>query len=99
MLNKFIDWATQIASKPIGNDVVAQVTESEMSDNPSARLDIDTPTTVARITCWKSGDYDAEVIHIETERTLFSSHGNLQQGLEFSDQFADFFKSLGITTD
>ena len=94
MLNKFIDWANQVASKPIGKDGTAQVTESEMSDNPSVRLDVDTPTTVARITCWESGDYDAEVIHIETERTIFSDHGNLQRELSFSDKFADFFRYL-----
>ncbi len=94
MLNKFIDWANQIASKPIGKDVMAQVTESEMSDNPSVRLDIDTPTTVARITFWESGDYDTEVIHVETEQTIFSSHGNIQCEGEFAEKFADFFKSL-----
>ena len=94
MLNKFVDWANEIASRSAEKGFVAQVTESEMSDNPSARLDIDTPTKIARITCWESGDYDAEVIRIETERTIFSSHGNLQQEFDFLGKFSDFFKSL-----
>ena len=68
-----------------------------MSDNPSARLDIDMPTTVARITCWQSGDYDAEVIDLETERTLYSTHGILQEGQFLSEQFAPFFEVLGMT--
>jgi hypothetical protein len=96
MLNNFIVWARQVADMRLGKDVDAQVAESEMSDNPSARLDIDTPTAVARITCWESGDYVAEVVDLETERTLFSAHGNLREEEAFSDQFVDFFKSLGI---
>jgi hypothetical protein len=94
MLNKFIDWATKIANKSAGKDAVAWVTESEISSNPSARLDIDTSAAVARITCWESGDYDAEIIHLESGRTIFSIHGNLQPELDFSGTFADFFKSL-----
>jgi hypothetical protein len=99
MLNTFIDWARQVAGKPLGKDLEARVTESHASDNPSARLDIDTPAAVARITCWESGDYDAEVIDIETERTLFSTHGHLQVGHSFSQQFAAFFQSIGIATE
>ncbi|WFU66680.1 immunity protein TriTu family protein [Bradyrhizobium brasilense] len=98
MLNNFIDWAQQIADRPLGNGVKARVTESEVSDNPSARLDIDAPTTVARITCWGNGDYNTEVIDLETEQTLFSNHGTLQEGKPFSEQFAAFFKSLGVAT-
>jgi hypothetical protein len=99
MLNTFIEWAQQVASKPLGNDIEARITESQTSDNPSARLDIDTPATVARITCWESGDYDAEVIDIETERTLFSIHGHFRGGQSFSEQFAAFFQSIGIATE
>ena len=99
MLNTFIDWARQVADKPLGKGVEARVTESQVSDNPSARLDVDTPTTVARITCWESGDYDAEVIDMETEQTLFSSHGHLRGGNSFSEQFASFFKFLGIAIE
>lgn len=94
MLNAFIDWANQFENTTIGKYSTAKVTASEMSDNPSVRLDIDTPTSVARITFWESGDYDAEVIHIETERTIYSIHGNIQFELDFSNRFADFFKSL-----
>ncbi|MDT4329986.1 immunity protein TriTu family protein [Methylomonas sp. MED-D] len=96
MLDTFIGWAKQITDKALGNDVEARVTESEMSHNPSARLDIDTPTMVARITYWESGDFDAEIIELETERTIFSSHGSLHEGRAFSEQFADFFESLSI---
>lgn len=97
MLNSFVGWARQIEGGQVAKSVEARVTESQMSDNPSARLDIDTPTTVARITCWQSGDYEAEVIDLETERTLYSTHGTLYEGQILSEQFAPFFKTLGVT--
>gem|GEM_PF-5334087 len=36
---------------------------------------------------------------METEQTLFSSHGHLRGGHSFSEQFASFFKSLGIAIE
>jgi hypothetical protein len=96
MLSSFVIWARQVEASPIGVKVETRVTESGMSDNPSARLDIDTPTTVARITCWKSGDYDTEVIDLETERTLYSSHGTLQGGQNLFEEFSALFEAVGI---
>lgn len=96
MLSSFISWARQVEISPVGVEVGARVTESEMSDNPSARLDIDTPTIVARITCWESGDYDAEAIDLETERTLYSSHGTFQMGQNLFEEFRAFFEAVGI---
>ena len=97
MLNLFVGWARQVEVSQIGKIAEAHLTESMMSDNPSARLDIDTPTAVARVTCWDSGNYDAEVIDLETERTLYSSNGTLQSGQNLSVQFTAFFEALGIT--
>lgn len=96
MQNVFVFWARQLASQSLGMGIEARVTESNMSDNPSARLDIDTPTSVARITCWESGDYDAEVIDVETEQLVHLAHGHIAGGQEFSELFAAFFKALNI---
>ena len=94
MLERFFAWANRVAGERVGKDFSAQVFESKMSDNPSARLDIDTSTAVARATFWSSGEYDAEVISVETGLTIFSAHGNVQNESQFSDAFADFFRSL-----
>lgn len=96
MLDIFIAWAQQFAGKSWGKGIEVRVAEARSSSNPSARLDIDTPKTVARITCWENGDYDAEVIDAESEQRLFSTHGGLQEGQALSKQFAAFFKSQGI---
>ena len=80
MLSSFLEWARQVVAGQGANGVEAHVTDGIASDNSSARLDIDTPTSVARVTCWESGDYDAEIIDLETERTLLSSHGTFQGG-------------------
>jgi hypothetical protein len=97
MLSSFISWARQVEASSIGVAVETRITESGASDNPSARLDIDTPTVVARVTCWKSGDYDTEVIDLETERTLYSSHGILQRGQNLFEEFSAYFEAVGIT--
>ena len=59
MLSSFLTWARHLQANHGLKMVEARVTEGSSSANSSARLDIDTPTTVARITCWESGDYDA----------------------------------------
>ena len=77
-------------------DLEAQVTEAFGSDNPAARLDIDTPTAVARVTCWESGDFDAEVIGLETEETLFSCHGVFERERTVAEQMVPFLAALGV---
>lgn len=75
----------------------AKVTESEPSDNRSARLDIYTPGTVARITCWESGDYYAEAIDLKTGQSIFSRHGEIHAEVPIPIELAEFFKSLAGT--
>jgi hypothetical protein len=99
MLSTFVGWARQLASRSLGIGIEVRVTKSDISDNPSARVDIDTPTTVARITCWESSDYDAEVIDIDTEQTIFSVHGRMQRKGALSKQFVAFFKAIGIAPE
>jgi len=99
MLDTFIDWARQVAGKLLEQGIAARVTESQASDNPSARLDVDAPTSVARITCWESGDYDAEIIDMETEQMLFSDHGQLRTGQVLSERFSGFLRSIGISPE
>jgi len=98
MLDKFIEWAhaVQSAQTKAHEDVEARLTESDPSDNRSARLDVDTPTAVGRITCWESGDYDAEAIDLQTECSLYTDRGTLREGEEMSKKFSPFFEALGI---
>lgn len=95
MLNSFLEWARQVGASH-GARGESRVTQGPSSDNPSARLDIDAPTTVARITCWESGDYDAEVIDLETERTLYSSHGVFQEDRSIAEQVSPLIEALNI---
>lgn len=96
MLHSFTDWANQVPERFIGSNVDVWVTEGEKSENPSARLDIDTPTAVARITYWESGDYDAEIIDLESEHTVFSERGRFNDR-NFSERFSPFFEALGFS--
>lgn len=94
MLDLFLEWARKFQADLSSKAVKASVFEAPCSDNPSARIDIDTPTAVARITCWKSGDYDAEIIDIETERALYSTHGVFKAGRAIEEQVSPFLKAL-----
>lgn len=98
MLRRFVGWAQTVrADRALGpKNIDMRLTESEPSANPSARLDIDAPTAIGRITVWESGDYDAEAIDLQTERSLFTDRGTLQEGGEMSKKFSPFFEALGI---
>ncbi len=96
MLSFFLDWAKHIGEIQTSLGVEATVTEGRPSDNSSARLDIDTPTAVARITCWRSGEFHAEVIDLETEQMRFSSQGVLRGELPIELQVAPFLAAIGI---
>ena len=97
MLSSFLAWARQVEASHVNlNMVDARVILGSSSENRSARLDIDMPMTVARITCWESGDFDAEVIDLESERTLHSSHGVFVEGQTIAQQVSPFFEALGI---
>ncbi|WP_146749302.1 hypothetical protein [Paracidovorax anthurii] len=97
MLKIFVDWARRVTAQSLGEGIEAQVTESAMSENRSARLDIDTRTTVARITCWESGNYHAEVIDMKSERTIFSAQGHLRDGDAIAEHFGAFLEAQHIT--
>lgn len=95
----FIDWARHIKIRKTKEMREIKLTESATTENPSARLDIDMEGTVSRITCWETGDYDAEVIDFDTEKTIYSIHGTLQVGKSMSDQFLQFFEAIGLEVE
>ncbi|WP_143605985.1 immunity protein TriTu family protein [Variovorax sp. 54] len=93
-----MDWAQTVQTDRArgAKNIDTRLTESEPSANPSARLDVDVPTAIGRITVWESGDYDIESIDLETERSLYADRGTLQQDDEMSKKFSPFFASLGV---
>lgn len=93
MLQLFIELAKRLQDANL-DDVTVTLTESDPSDNCSARIDIDAPLVIARITCWETGDYVAEVIDLATEKTIYSSQGLLQKDEIMEDHFSSFFKSI-----
>jgi hypothetical protein len=75
MLSLFIDWAKRAVAKSQELGWQAWVTENEKTGNTSVRLDVDTPTAVARVTFWESGDFHAEVLDLATEKTVYAYFG------------------------
>lgn len=72
----------------------ATLTRNDDSTNPSARLDIDTDSLLARITFWDSGDVDLEVIKIESEETVYAEQIHLTGSTDFDMKFRDFFAAI-----
>ncbi|WP_035055802.1 immunity protein TriTu family protein [Andreprevotia chitinilytica] len=94
MLTLFLEWVyTRAAEQMPAAEMY--VTFCAETDNRAARLDLDTPTAVARITCWDSGDYFAEILEFETAKHVYTSHGQLVPDECLSERFQDFFVALG----
>ena len=72
-LKVFNKWAQYYTQALQTDGVSIEITKSPLSDNPSTRLDIEMPSSIGRITFWSSGDFNEEVIDVETEKTIFSS--------------------------
>ncbi|GAA4347543.1 hypothetical protein GCM10023165_32490 [Variovorax defluvii] len=96
MLDTFITWAQRVQSHTAGPSLKIQLTGNEEPENPSARLDFDSPFAIARITFWNSGDYDAEVSARETGRTIYSGFGLIDEGRDLSHLFAPVFRALRV---
>lgn len=94
MLDVFTSWARQIAGSSGHGISAAWVTESDVSDNRSARLDVDALHAVARITCWESGEFDAEVVGLVSEETLYATHGTVRLDVPLSEQFRPFLRAV-----
>lgn len=75
MLDIFIAWAQQFAGKSWGKGIEARVAEARSSSNPSARLDIDTPKTIARIGELIRFNKEYEVSEYAPGILLFGSDG------------------------
>ncbi len=67
-----------------------------MSDNCSARFDIDTPFALGRVTFWETGAYHAQSIDLVTERTIYEHHGTAQDSETIPLCFIELLKSLGV---
>jgi hypothetical protein len=96
MFDIFCEWAQRVVNKPWRSHVDVSFEVGEPCDNRSARLEIDTLSSVAEIVFWLSGDYVAEIIDIETEQTLYRASGVYMPDQRFEEVFAYFFEKLGI---
>ena len=97
MLSAFVSWARdlEVAASRQGRQVT--VTVGAATSNSSARLDVDTPGAVGRVTFWESGDYHAEILDYDSGELLYSKHAVAVAGEPLSECFRPFLEKLGIT--
>src|SRR5688500_2682741 len=98
MLDFFIDWAKSVVDGQASGGMEASIALSEVSNNRSARLDLDTPAAVARITCWQDGSYDAEITALASEKQIYAHRGTVQTEKPLSQQFDHFFDAFSSLT-
>lgn len=99
MLNAFCKWAKAAIATLADIGVEAELTVGNASSNQSARLDVQTPSAVARITFWESGDGHLEAIDLESERLLYSRHVKLKHASLFDSEFKEFFSRLNVPSE
>jgi len=88
VLQQFLVWAKSIPG--------AQVTAAVPSDNPSARVDVDSLNVCGRVTCWETGDYHAEVLDGESGRPIYSLSGRLNSSNPMHLQLLPFTRVMGL---
>jgi hypothetical protein len=95
MLDIFCLWAQQTMAKlPAG--VQAELTVGTESDNRSARLDLDVPAQIGRVTCWDSGNFHLEILDVRSGHEILEQHGRADTPAAFDRSFAPFLRQLGV---
>jgi hypothetical protein len=94
MLDTFCRWAQQaITSLPAG--VRAQLTLNAPSENSSARLDLDTPVYMGRVTCWNSGDFYWQILDMRSGRDVLDQHGKFEPAATVEMSLQPFLREFG----
>ncbi len=68
--------------------------EITKTDNPAQFVDFDTNTHMARLTLWKSGDCDFEIIENETAKQVVYDHQMINSESQLSNFLTRVFSKL-----
>lgn len=85
-LEEFLSWAARYGTPHRGG----------ITDNPSARVDIETDAATARITYWESAHCDAEIIDLESGKDLYRKHWDELLPEHLNQELDEFFKVLAV---
>jgi len=95
MLDTFCRWARQAMAK-LSAGMEVKLTLNTPSENSSARLDLDTPVYMGRITCWNSGDFHLQILDINSGRDLLDQHGKIECATSVDTSLKPFLHEFGI---
>lgn len=96
MINNFSEWSKKISEILSKRNIYSNLQVGKEEPNPCAKLDIETEYSVARITCWDSGHYTAEIINSRTFEFIFSSEGMFKINGAIPLDLITFFKKLEL---
>ncbi|MBJ7309815.1 hypothetical protein ACFOLJ_10510 [Rugamonas sp. CCM 8940] len=94
MLDIFFSW-TKNAKALLPFGVHAELTVGAVSSNSSARLDLEAPAGIGRVTCWESGDFCAEILDPDSGRDVFEQSGEFDSIEALEQQLTGFLTTLG----
>ncbi len=93
---KFKQWAKGTAkillNKGITTDNV--INAGQESNNSSTRVDHMTDNCLGRITVWKSGDINMEVLDVETSDTILFENYTMEEHAKFETYLEEYFRVL-----
>lgn len=89
MIEEFLIWATEKKAVLEKSGMLSTISTSLLSNNLSARIDIDTSVAAARITVWESGDFHLEIIDFHSSENIYQKNLHL-------DKFEDFERDVGV---
>jgi hypothetical protein len=98
MLSEFQDWfavnESQLKAACISFEIVYPFPDFDI-DKYSIYVDIDTDTTIARITIWETGECDLEALEVESAERLFPyQHYILENYQQLDTALKKFFLLL-----
>ncbi|WP_143684626.1 hypothetical protein [Variovorax sp. KK3] len=96
MLNAFLAWAHRMEAAGASQNMQAQITKRQDPDNPSIRLDLETPSTFGRVIFWKSGHFEAKVVAKKNSAEIYLKLGAVEQEKQVPKMFAPFVGMLGM---
>ena len=93
---KFKKWVENNKNSLLKQNIVVEevVNAGRKSNNPSTRADFISDRYLGRVTVWKSGSIDLEILDIEKISSVFFDSTEVDSNTDFNVFLKDFFAKL-----
>lgn len=100
-MHRFSKWFDSFANSIALQGCEVEVEPCQDSPNAALRMDIGTPSLLARLVVWDSGDYDVEVIDAGSGDNIYRRNGHVDNEADLANKLAELLiyldRELGKT--